>query len=84
MDIIGGALNLKSESIYDTKNRLEYPQPFSRFPGTGGVLDTYFEELLEKFSGIEVLYVRVRKKHFLKSDFSSLSKWALPMPETKI
>ena len=59
MDIIGGALNLKSESIYDTKNRLEYPQPISRFPGTGGVLDTYFQELLENFSGIEVLYMRL-------------------------
>ena len=53
MDIIGGALNLKSESIYDTKNGLEYPQPISWFPGTGGVLETYFQELLEDiFQGL--------------------------------
>ena len=86
MDIIGGALNLKSESIYDTKNRLEYPQPISRFPGTGGVLDTYFQELLENFSGIEVLYMRVRKNHFLsiKSDFSSHFRMGTSNAETKI
>ena len=55
------------------------------FPLIGGIF-VLKSGLRFLFRALEVPKPRVRKSHFLslKSDFSSLSVWALPMPETKI
>ena len=55
------------------------------FPLIGGIF-VLKSGLRFLFRALEVSIQKVRKSHFLswKRVFSSLSEWALPMPETKI
>ena len=55
------------------------------FPLIGGIF-VLKSGLRFLFRALEVPIRKVRKRPFfsLKSDFSSLSEWTLPMPETKI